>query len=343
MKILHIIFSFNIGGAETMLVDIINEQVKSQKVGLLVINKDYNTDLLKEIDSNVSLFLANRKKGGLNPLCMIRANLIIRRYNPTIIHFHNHNAIGLFKYIRCYKKILTVHDLRFPPEYFKKYDKIVAISQSVQKDIFNSSGLESVIIYNGICLDKIKVKTKTVNDVFRIVQIGRLVHLKKGQHILLKALSLLVEKYKTDRFSLDFIGSGGSEIYLKDLVKEYKLENHVRFLGEQNREKIYANLHNYNLLVQPSIYEGFGLTVAEAMAAKVPVLVSANDGPMEIIEDGKYGFWFEKENAEHCCEQIMQILSAENLDEFLNNAYLHISKKFNIVNTASQYIRAYIN
>ncbi|GHT63948.1 hypothetical protein AGMMS50239_20790 [Bacteroidia bacterium] len=341
MKILHIIFSFNIGGAETMLVDILNEQVKYQNVGLIIINKDYNEDLLKKISPEVSLFFLNRKIGSKNPLKIITFNLIIRRYNPQVIHFHNHNAIGLLMPIRPYKKILTVHDLRFPPKYFKKYGTIVAISHAVQKDIFNSSGLESTIVYNGICLDKIKVKTKIENNVFRIVQIGRLIHLKKGQHILLKALSLLVEKYKIDRFSLDFIGSGDSEFYLKELVKEYKLENHVCFLGEQSREEIYINLHNYDLLVQPSIYEGFGLTVAEAMAAKVPVLVSANDGPMEIIEDGKYGFWFEKENAEHCCEQIKQILSSENIDEFLNNAYLHVSKNFNIVNVASQYIKTY--
>jgi glycosyltransferase involved in cell wall biosynthesis len=341
MKILHVIFSLNIGGAENMLVDIINEQIKSQEVGLLIINNEYNTDLLNKMNPNVSVFFLKRKKGSLNPLKALVFNQIIRRYKPQVIHFHDH-AIGLLLCRQPYIKVLTVHDVGLPSVHFKKYDKIFAISQAVQKDIFNNSGLESVIIYNGIHLDKIKVKTSETNDIFRMVQVSRLDHSKKGQHILLKALFLLVEKYKIDRFSLDFIGSGDSETYLKELVQEYKLEKQVNFLGEKNREEIYTILYSYDLLIQPSIYEGFGLTVTEAMAAKVPVLISANDGPMEIIENGKYGFMFDNGDAEQCCEKIKQIMTKEDhLDDFPDNAYRHVADNFDIAVTASRYIEAY--
>ncbi|GHV29982.1 glycosyl transferase family 1 [Bacteroidia bacterium] len=344
MKILHIIFSFNIGGAETMLVDIINEQVKFQTVGLLVVNNLYNPDLLKKIDTKVSLFFVNRKKGSLNPFKLISVNRIVNRYNPQIIHFHDHNAIGLLLCRRYYTTALTVHDVGFSPGYFKKYDKLFAISQAVQKDILDRSGIKSDLVYNGIYIDRIKVKTAETNNIFRIVQVSRLDHLKKGQHILLKSIKLLVNTCEITNFSLDFIGGGDSESYLKGLVKEYKLEKQVNFLGEKSREEIYNNLCNYDLLVQPSIYEGFGLTVTEAMAAKVPVLVSANDGPMEIIANGKYGFWFNNGDAEHCCEQIRNILSSrKKQDKMLDDAYSYVAENFNIVNTASQYIDNYSN
>jgi glycosyltransferase involved in cell wall biosynthesis len=342
MKILHIIFSFCRGGAENMLIDIINEQVKTQNIGLLVINDKYNADLLKQFDPKVSIFLLHRKEGSLNPVKLINFNRTIRRYNPQVIHFHDHNGIGLLWGSKHYTKILTVHALNFPAKYFNKYDKIVAISKAVQQDILDSSGLESTVIYNGIHLDKIKIKTEKTKDAFRIVQLGRIDHLIKGQHILLKALSLLVENEKIDSFSLDFIGGGKSEHYLKELVKEYHLEKQVTFWGEKSREEIYDTLHTYDLLVQPSIYEGFGLTVTEAMAAKVPVLVSANDGPMEIIENGKYGFWFNKEDAQHCCEQIKRIMQTDEIsNDFLNNAYTLVLKKFNIVKTSAHYIKSY--
>lgn len=55
---------------------------------------------------------------------------------------------------------------------------------------------------------------------------------------------------------------------------------------KKNQEWIYHNLCNFDLFIQPSRFEGFGLTVAEAIAAKVTVLVSNIQGPMEIIDDG---------------------------------------------------------
>ena len=56
MKILHVIFSLQIGGSETMLVDILNEQVEtSHSVGLVIINDDYNPELIKKINPKVKI------------------------------------------------------------------------------------------------------------------------------------------------------------------------------------------------------------------------------------------------------------------------------------------------
>ncbi|MDR0686783.1 MAG: glycosyltransferase [Dysgonamonadaceae bacterium] len=342
MRILHIIFSLNIGGAENLLVDTLNEQVKSQTVALFIINDEYNPDLLAKINPDIPISLLKRKKGSFNLLKVMEANRTIRKYNPDVIHFHNHNGIRILTRPSLYRKVLTIHDVGILSNHLRKYDKILAISKAVQKDIFDRTNLESVLIYNGIDLSKIKIKTEKPTGIFRMVQVSRLEHLKKGQDILLKAIALLVDKYEIDSFSLDFIGAGSSEYYLKELIKQYNLEKFVTFTGEKRREDIYNNLHNYDLLIQPSIYEGFGLTVAEAMAARVPVLVSANDGPMEIIENGEYGFWFRKGDAEHCCEQIRQIiLQREKLNIISDNAFQHVIKNFNIVDTASLYIQSY--
>lgn len=67
------------------------------------------------------------------------------------------------------------------------------------------------------------------------------------------------------------------------------LEDHVIFEGLKEQAWIYENLCRYDLFIQPSRYEGFGLTVAEAISAKVPVLVSNIEGPLEIIDGGRLG------------------------------------------------------
>ena len=77
------------------------------------------------------------------------------------------------------------------------------------------------------------------------------------------------------------------------MVQNLHLENEVVFEGLKDQSWVYQNLCNYDLFIQPSRYEGFGLTVAEAIAAKVPVLVSNIEGPLEIIDGGRLGMSFE--------------------------------------------------
>lgn len=108
---------------------------------------------------------------------------------------------------------------------------------------------------------------------------------QKGQDILIEAIFILHQKgFKN--ISVDFIGDGESKDFLKELVKSKQLENQIHFLGSKEQSYIFSHLKEYDLFVQPSRKEGFGLTVTEAMVAKIPVLVSDQEGPMEIIKMG---------------------------------------------------------
>ena len=71
------------------------------------------------------------------------------------------------------------------------------------------------------------------NMSIRIVQIGRMVHEIKGQHILLKALHKLIITEKYSHIYLDFIGTGPSLPYLQTLTNTLQLSDHVFFLGEK--------------------------------------------------------------------------------------------------------------
>jgi glycosyltransferase involved in cell wall biosynthesis len=344
MKITHIIYSFNTGGAETMLVDIINEQVLKIDVNLVIINDSYNKELVQQIDNKIKVYFINRKEGSRNPFSVIKLNALLYYLNADILHCHNHNIIPLLLSIFRRKAVLTLHRMGIPTLYLNKFIKLFAISKAVKSDILERSNIISEVIYNGIHNDIIQVREKqTFVRIFKIVQIGRLDYAIKGQHLVIEAIHTL-KTQGLNNIQFDLIGTGNSELFLNELVIKYELEKQINFLGLRDRNYIYSHLKNYDLLIQPSLFEGFGLTIIEAMAAKIQVLVSDIDGPIEIIQNGKYGNFFQKGNAKQLAESIKNIIQSTNYDEQvrkLENAYEYAKQNFDVSIMSQKYIKDY--
>lgn len=346
MKIVHFIFSFQTGGAETMLIDLVNEQVKSEQVYLIILNDQTNKNLISSVSGKVNLLFINRPEGSINPWFFVKLNYLLWRLNPDVVHCHSHNAVKML--LQKSITVFTAHTTGIPVANLNHYKKIFAISQSVKDEIINrDKNLKITVIHNGINTDKIELKEDYSFGQFRIVQIGRLDHTIKGQHILLKALQILIykkgfEKVSVDLIGEDLIGEGNEYNYLKKLTIDFNIERYVNFLGLKDRNYIYSHLKNYNLLVQPSLIEGFGLTIAEALAAKVPVLVSNIDAPMEVIENGKFGTFFISENPEDCAEKILNIiLNYIKLKNQTELAYNNCISNFSIQSTSKRYLLSY--
>jgi glycosyltransferase involved in cell wall biosynthesis len=203
----------------------------------------------------------------------------------------------------------------------------------------------SELIYNGINLDKIKVR-KSVgrNKIFKMVQIGRLVSEKKGQELSIKALDKIVHEYNICNLKLDFIGWGKDLERLKQMVSEHSLNDYVSFLGLKSREYIYSQLCEYDLMIHPSLYEGFGLNVAESMAAKVPVLVSDIDGPMEIIDQGRYGYHFKAGSISDFSKGIVNVINHFGTNcqkKMIEDASCYVQNNFDVKITSQSYVDAY--
>lgn len=340
MKIIHVIFSLKIGGSETMLVDILNEQAKtSNSIELIIINDEYNAMLIEKISPRVEITKLGRKKGYNSLWVAVKMNLLLLRRHPDVVHFHDHTGINFLLNKKRYKTLLTLHAMNIDSSNWHKYSCLCAISKAVQKDIRSRSGLGSILIYNGIKLADIKRK-ESENFGSRIILVGRLDDTIKGQSVLIKAVSILQDKYPESPFSVDIIGEGPSLGYLQELASSLSVNN-VSFLGAKDRAFIYKELANYDLFVQPSNEEGFGLTIAEALAANIPVLISNLDGPQEVIDNGKYGERFEAGNSEHCAQKIESILICRQFNIDKNSKDKYISEKFDIHKTAMNYICLY--
>ena len=110
------------------------------------------------------------------------------------------------------------------------------------------------------------------------------------------------------------------------------------------REDVYASLCEYDVLIQPSRYEGFGLTVAEGMAAGIPVVVSDIEGPMEIIRHGLYGYPFKSDDAAAlttALEEVIADVATERLERQLADARRYVVGEYDLHRASDKYLEVY--
>ncbi|MDR0989255.1 MAG: glycosyltransferase [Prevotellaceae bacterium] len=314
MKILHIIVSLKTGGAETMLIDMVNAQVNRHEVSLCIINSDYETEMFRLLDKRVKMILLHRRPGTRRLSDLIRLNYQAYFHRYDVIHGHD---TTMMRYLRFRLRphvltVLTVHDTRTSLRGIGYYDVVVSISVAVRNMLAQHGLVSSPVVYNGIRPEQLEPATRrfsALTTTIHLVQVGRLVHEKKGQHLSIQALALLAQKLPHYHVYLDFIGEGDSLAYLEALGKALGVADRIRFLGKCPREQVYTQLKEYDLLLQPSLFEGFGLTVVEAMTVGIPVLISDIEGPMEIIHNGKFGFCFAHNDAEAMADKLDYMLT----------------------------------
>lgn len=346
MKICHVMWGFAYGGIETMVVNIANEQTDlDHDVTLLIINNLIDDSLVKLLSPNVKIYCLRRNIGSKNPLPIFNLNARLISMRCDVIHLHH---AGIYNYLipSLRKKSCTTHHIDCTPsikDQLAKIPRLFSISKYVQDDILKHTGKKSTLVCNGIDPRKFMRKTNVEEyngkNKFRIVQIGRLDIEQKGQDILIKAARILKDR-KYD-FKIDIIGKGPSMAYLSEIIENDGLGDCVELVGAKPPEYIWKNLSSYDLLVQPSRYEGFGLTIAEGMAARVPVLVSDIEVQLDVIGHGKCGYYFRSEDAESCADAICEIIKHYDMT-IADHALERVAKLYDVRVTAKNYIEEYI-
>lgn len=361
MKVVHIFWSLTYGGIETMLVNIANEQAKmGAEVSVCIINEYYDKGLLEAFHPNVHVHLIGRKLGSRNVRFIFSLNRILNDLSPDAIHLHSSVLYTLLWRKRLSRVAsVTLHALPsgtvrrsaasriFPlldlftdgnVRFIDKVPKVFAISEAVKRALWENYHVKSTVVNNGIRTRDFKHRPDNdVERVMRIVQVSRLEHKKKGQDLLIRAAAAL-----HGRVHVDLIGDGSSRVYLEQLVKDLHMEKQVTFLGTKPQSYIAEHLCDYDLFVQASRWEGFGLTVAEAMAANVPVLVSTGQGPAEVTQGDKYGWVFENGSEKDLALQIEHIFN--NYPNALSKAakaHKYVVDNYDVSVTARKYLNLY--
>lgn len=195
----------------------------------------------------------------------------------------------------------------------KDWDLVFANSNYTKSNL-EKVGINSsiVVVPNGVDLERYG---KIVVDKFEhptICTISRLVKYKRVDD-LIRAVDLIREDIPDVK--LKVIGSGPEEGNLSKLVKELGLEENVEFLGFiEDHNDVIRVLKASHVFALPSVVEGFGMVVIEALAAGIPYVASNISPIYEVTKGGVGGLLFKPMDHEDLAQKIKVILnSSDNL------------------------------
>jgi glycosyltransferase involved in cell wall biosynthesis len=157
--------------------------------------------------------------------------------------------------------------------------------------------------------------------------VGTIEH-RKGLHLLLEALFLL--KSEGNDFSVNILGAVLESDYYENLlqkIKAYGLENNVLFRGRVSEEEKEFYMKTSDVFVFPSLLEGYGMVIIEAMAFGLPVIAFNNSAIPYKVKDGYNGLLVVDQDIQDMKQKLSDILNNSNLRDTLSMGALETFSK----------------
>jgi glycosyltransferase involved in cell wall biosynthesis len=292
------------------------------------------------------------------------------RKNPVDI-YHTQYIVP-FWFPKNIKLVTTIHDISFNyfPEYIKKSDlfflktfiprsirksyRVIAVSKYSREDIikfYQSSDEKVDYTYNGIDFERFnqifsESRKEDVRKKYRlpenfVLYIGTL-QPRKNIPALVDAFSVLMEKNDQKDLKLVIAGNRQARNFdprIDEVIEKYNLQKNVLFPGWIDEEDKPALYKLANCFVFPSLYEGFGIPIVEAMAAGTPAVCSNKTSLPEVGEEGV--LLVDPENKEEFAKNINKILTDENFRVDLAKNGIEQAKKFSWQKTAMKTLEIY--
>lgn len=359
IKVLQVIDSLPpTSGGSRFVVNLCQKLVdKGISVELLLID-GRNTHFLEEVlKANIKVHILGKRINRFHPKYIRLVASYLSRYD--LIHVHVFPASYIVAIASILNKksvpiIFTEHSSfnrrashflfkKIEKYIYSKFSKVIAITPEVKDFIINNLNINSdkiSIIINGVDLEKINLQIALSKSELGIHKDDILILMaarfskEKDYQTLIKALAHL-----PDRFKLFMCGDGIERQECEILVKELKLEGKAFFLG--NRADIYKIIKASDIDVLSSHYEGFGLSIVEAMAAKKPVIASNVPGMDNVVKDA--GLLFEVGDDAHLAQHLLKLGSDENYYAKISASCFERAQYYSLETMVDRYITEYYN
>ncbi len=317
----------------------------------------FHGDYAREITQNknikiveVDSILKRWRRLWLQPL-VLRKKIINENVN---IFFGPSEYIPVFLPKKI-KAIVTIHDVVFKifpdtisvidkilynsllPLCIRRADAIITISQSSKEEIKRYLHIDESkisVIHNGIPLDKYLPRKKVVKDNY-ILFVGTL-QPRKNLVNLLKAFTIVAKK--TD-CSLVVVGAFGWKTdAIKNTIEEIEpaIRKRIQFLGYVNNEQLVELYQKARIFAAPSLHEGVGLIILEALACGTPVVTSPSGAIPEVFKDS-VGYAHPL-SPDDIAQKILDLLQNKQKQEKMIARGITFAKNYDVSITAQKYI-----
>jgi len=334
MRVLHVNTHINVGGIGQYILSL-TRALKSRGVDCLVASS--GGDLEPELNSRgiKHIYLNLRTKSELS-LKVLKSAFsltdIVKAEGVDLIHAHTRvsQVASFFASRRTgIPYVSTCHGYFKPRLSRRLFDtwgrKVIAISDAVKIHLEKDFGVDKKrieLVYNGVDTYRFSAsysgeeivkakKTLLLKDGAIIGTMGRLSSVK-GQRFLIEAMKYVISKQKDAQCLI--IGGGMEEKALKDLAKGLGIEESIKFTGSNHRDTpLY--LACMDVFVLPSIEEGLGMALLEAMSVGKPCVGSNIGGISNIIKYGVNGLLVPVRDAAAIGDAVLKLLDDKVLSE----------------------------
>lgn len=220
-------------------------------------------------------------------------------------------------------------------------DLVVGVSNKVLESLKKSKNYlpkRELVVYNGVDKSKFyKLTTNQNKNKFVIGCIGNF-WITKGQKVLINAVDILLKNH-FDNIEIKFVGKGKNLNYIKNYVKDLKLDNYINFKEYIEHHNLNQFYNSIDIFVLPSYYEALGCVYMEAWSTETPFIGIENQGISELLnEKQKVKMLSKEKDAADLSEKIFFFYNNRsytnefNSKFYLNNTIKNFLKNINLRN-----------